>query len=103
MAHITQKNSRRYRVQFTMRRELHEKYEAHLARAEKLQLVIDFGHDFEGWFANQLNQIGQELERLEAKEAALNSAPAIDQTPGRSFESGNDQVEHFPSKMTWST
>lgn len=96
MAHITQKSSRRYRVQFTMRRELHEMYEAHLARAEKLQLVIDFSHDFEEWFANQLNQIGQELERLEAKEAALNSAPAINQTPGRSFEPGKDQVNISP-------
>ena len=96
MAHITQKNSRRYRVQFTMRRELHEMYEAHLARAEKLQLVIDFGLDFEDWFANQLDQIGQELERLEAKEAALNPAPVIDQPPERSFESGNDQANISP-------
>jgi len=96
MARITQKNSRRYRVQFTMRRELHEMYEAHLARAEKLQLVIDFGPDFEGWFANQLNQIGQDLQRLAAKEVALNLAPVIDQTPERSFEPGKDQTNISP-------
>ena len=96
MARITQKNSRRYRVQFTMRRELHEMYEAHLARAEKLQLVIDFGPDFEGWFANQLNQIGQDLQRLAAKEVALNLAPVIDQTPERPFEPGKDQANISP-------
>lgn len=92
MAHITPKNSRRYRVQFTMRRELHEMYEFHLVRAGKLQLVIDFGPDFETWFVNQLHQIGQELDRLETKEAALNPIPSIDQSPGRSPEPGKDQA-----------
>ena len=96
MARITQKNSRRYRVQFTMRRELHDKYEANLARAEKLQLVIDFGNDFEDWFANQLDQIGQELQRLEAKEATLNPALVIDHTPDRSPKPGKDQAEISP-------
>ena len=72
MARITAKNNRRYRVQFTMRRELHEIYGAYLTRAAALHLLIDFGHDFEEWFENQLQQVGQELDRLEARQP-LNS------------------------------
>jgi hypothetical protein len=69
MARITAKNSRRYRAQFTMRRELHEIYEAYLTRAAALHLLIDFGNDFEEWFENQLHQVGQELDRLEARQS----------------------------------
>jgi len=68
MARITAKNNRRYRVQFTMRRELYEIYEAYLTRAAALHLLIDFGHDFEEWFENQIQQVGQELDRLEARQ-----------------------------------
>jgi len=68
MALITAKNSRRYRVQFTMRRELHETYEAYLTRAAALHLLIDFGNDFEEWFENQLHQVEQELDRLESRQ-----------------------------------
>lgn len=65
MASITQKNNRRYRVQFTMRRELYETYQALLERASELRVVIDFSHDFEEWFSNQLEQVSHELGKLE--------------------------------------
>ncbi|ADI83304.1 hypothetical protein [Geobacter sulfurreducens] len=66
MASITQKNNRRYRLQFTMRRELYETYQTLLERASELRVVIDFAHDFEEWFFNQLEQVSHELGKLEA-------------------------------------
>lgn len=65
MATIVEKNTRRYRVQFTMSRPLHQSYEGALERARKLGLVIDFSRDFEKWFANQLEQVSRELQQLE--------------------------------------
>lgn len=67
MASITQKNNRRYRVQFTMSRELYETYQALLERASEQRVVIDFSHDFEEWFSNQLEQVSRELAKLEAQ------------------------------------
>lgn len=67
MASITQKSNRRYRVQFTMRRELYETYQMLLERASELRVVIDFAYDFEEWFSNQLEQVSQELAKLEAQ------------------------------------
>ena len=65
MACITQKKGRRYRIQFTMKRELFTIYQESLDLAEKLGVVINFGHDFEEWFGNQLAEIKHELENLQ--------------------------------------
>jgi hypothetical protein len=75
MARISQKNSRRYRIQFTMRRELFEIYQKNLAQARKLGVVINFGQDFEEWFENQLLQIDQKFEELEAQQTGTGNAP----------------------------
>jgi len=69
MASITTKNTRRYRIQFTMRRELYESYETQLKRAQKLQLVIDFVRDFEVWFENQIRQVEHDMDKLDAAQA----------------------------------
>lgn len=66
MASITQKNNRRYRLQFTMRREMYETYQTLLERASELRVVIDFAHDFEDWFSYQLEQVSHELGKLDA-------------------------------------
>lgn len=66
MASIKKKSNRRYRVQFTMGRELYETYQTLLERARGLQVVIDFSYDFEAWFSNQLEQVSHELAKLEA-------------------------------------
>lgn len=95
MARITQKQNRRYRMQFTMRRELHEIYEACLAKAGKLCLVIDFSHDFDKWFKNQLEQVELELDRLEAEQSALSSTHAADQPSDRLHYPGEvSSAEH---------
>ncbi|MDZ4186263.1 MAG: hypothetical protein U1D97_14965 [Desulfuromonadales bacterium] len=65
MAAIKHKNNRRYRVQFTMERELHETYQEILARASERMVVVDFGCDFDVWFRNQLDQVKEMLERLD--------------------------------------
>jgi hypothetical protein len=74
MARISQKNNRRYRIQFTMRRELFEIYQKNLARAKKLDVVINFGQDFEEWFENQLLQIKQKFEELEAQQTGTGNS-----------------------------
>jgi len=66
MASITEKNTRRYRVQFTMSRSLFQLYEANMARAANLHLIIDFSRDFEKWFSGQMEQVTRELQQLEA-------------------------------------
>lgn len=67
MASIAQKSNRRYRVQFTMRRELYETYQTLLERASELRVVIDFAYDFVEWFSNQLEQVSHELAKLDAR------------------------------------
>lgn len=62
MATILEKNSRRYRMQFSMRRELYEQYQTLLSRANEVGVVIDFSSDFETWFAGQLDQVRHELQ-----------------------------------------
>jgi hypothetical protein len=68
MARITEKNGRRFRVQFTMRRELYERYETCLTRAASLRLLVDFSQDFEDWFGRQLQQVQEELDRMESQQ-----------------------------------
>lgn len=67
MARLTEKNHRRFRIQFSMRRELYERYEASLTRAASLRLLIDFNQDFEDWLSHQLQQVQQELDLIEAQ------------------------------------
>ena len=57
MARICEKNFRRFRIQFTMRRDLYERYETAVTRAAALRLLIDFNQDFEAWFDQQLQQV----------------------------------------------
>lgn len=65
MATILEKNTRRYRMQFSMRRELYEQYQTLLSRASEIGVVIDLSSDFDSWFAGQLDQVRQELQALE--------------------------------------
>lgn len=65
MATILEKNTRRYRMQFSMRRELYEQYQTLLSRASEIGVVIDFTSDFDTWFAGQLDQVRQQLQTLE--------------------------------------
>jgi hypothetical protein len=67
MATITQKNNRRYRIQFTMRSELYAHYQTVLSKASELGVVIDFSSDFEVWFAGQLDQIRHKLKTFELR------------------------------------
>lgn len=71
MATISEKNTRRYRVQFTITRTLHQAYESNLNRAKNLHVVIDFTRDFEKWFSNQLEQVSRELQQLDADQSML--------------------------------
>jgi hypothetical protein len=84
MAVISEKNTRRYRVQFTMSRTLHQAYEASLERASSLNVVIDFSRDFEKWFSNQLEQVARELQQLEDEQARSEAGPTVKQTSGGS-------------------
>ena len=67
MAFISEKSTRRYRMQFTMRRESYELYQALLCRASELGVAIDFASDFDTWFAGQLDQVRHELQTLDIK------------------------------------
>ena len=69
MARITEKSGRRCRVQFLPRHDLYERYETAVTRAAALRLLIDFNQDFEAWFDQQLQQVEQELDRIEARPA----------------------------------
>lgn len=71
MAIIRHKNNRRCRVQFTMSHELYKNYQSILARASQLQVIVDFTNDFEEWFANQLEQVDENIDRLEVKDQFL--------------------------------
>lgn len=61
MATLTEKVSRRYRVQFTISKQLHCTYTEYLKIADELKLTIDFGRDFDRWFAGQLEQVRRQL------------------------------------------
>jgi hypothetical protein len=85
MAQLTQtpqSKSNRPRVQFSMNRELFATYQQLQALAEEHRITIDFRHDFEEWFGNQLNQIMQQLAALNRKEDGANTAEAVDLLPG---------------------
>jgi multidrug efflux pump subunit AcrA (membrane-fusion protein) len=84
MAIITEKNTRRYRVQFTLSRALYQSYEASLEHARKLGVVIDFMRDFSKFFAAQLEQVTKELQQLETEQSQSEKTQRIVQTPGKS-------------------
>jgi len=82
MATISEKNTRRYRVQFSMSRSLYQQYEATMERANKLNVVIDFGRDFEKWFSNQLEQVARELQQMEDEQGQPVSPQSVTTTTG---------------------
>jgi len=73
MATISEKNTRRYRVQFSMSRALYQAYEANMDLANRLKVTIDFTRDFEKWFAVQLDQVARELQQLESEQGPQGS------------------------------
>jgi len=84
MAQLTQtpqSKSNRPRVQFSMSRELFATYQQLQALAEEHRITIDFRHDFEEWFGNQLNQIMQQLAALNRKVDGANTAEPVDLLP----------------------
>ncbi len=81
MARITKKTIRRCRIQFTVHPELHERYTAQLTLAKTLCLQIDFSHDFEEWFKNQLEQIGQELSKIETEQTNSHTTHSSNTSP----------------------
>jgi len=81
MAQLTQtpqSKSNRPRVQFSMSRELFVTYQQLQALAEEHRITIDFRHDFEEWFSNQLNQIMQQLAALNRKEDGEEPVPILE-------------------------
>ena len=64
MAIITEKQTRRNRVQFTMPRQLFEAHQRNLELAKELGAIIDFNRDFERWVFSQIEQVAKELGRL---------------------------------------
>lgn len=75
MARIRQKEARRYRVQFTMSKQLWDKYQRNLKLAEELRAEIDFAQDFETWFARQNEQVEHDLSRLRSDIAKHSCVP----------------------------
>ena len=74
MATISEKQTRRNRVQFTMPRHLYEAHQRNLDQAKELGAIIDFNRDFERWFIAQVDQVAKELTRM--KEEATKFPPA---------------------------
>jgi len=81
MARITKKTIRRCRIQFTVDPNLHERYTAYLTQAKALCIQIDFSHDFEEWLKNQLEQIGQELSKIETEQTNSHTTHSSDNSP----------------------
>ncbi len=71
MAHLRQKDSRRFRIQFTLPHPLYELYQQTLERAKKHRASINFGPEFSEWFGNQLEQINRELAALEKRQKGI--------------------------------
>lgn len=64
MAIITEKQTRRNRVQFSMPKKLYETHQRNLELAKDLGAIIDFNRDFERWFGSQVEQVSKDLELL---------------------------------------
>lgn len=93
MACITQKKGRRYRIQFTMKRELFEIYQESLELAEKLGVDINFGHDFEEWFGNQLAEIKREFENLQKNRSNPKHRQVIEALSARTVTSATGEYQ----------
>ena len=65
MAHFRKKPDGRCRVQFTLDCELHRRYVACRNRAKKLRYSIEFGSDFEAWFAGEIQEVERQLDEME--------------------------------------
>jgi len=85
MAHIKRRPNRRYRVQFTLNFDLHERYESCRVKAKELRLIIDFSTDFEAWFNQQLDQIERQIAELE------DSSPVTTTAENDEIKGGNDE------------
>jgi|GEM_PF-1310747 len=97
MATIEEKNPRRFRVQFTMTRALHESYESSQERASRLNVVIDFSRDFQKWFAGQLEQVSRELQQLEEEQAkAVKPQPVTTAPVGQTLSSIRSATANSP-------
>jgi len=64
MALIKTKNDRRYRIQFSMDRQLFFRYQATRTKAKALGLSIKFKKDFQKWFSDQLLEIDRVMEEM---------------------------------------
>lgn len=62
MSRITEKPTRRYRVQFTISKEAWSRYMTVETLAAELGQVIDYRTDFERWFLKLLDAVEKELE-----------------------------------------
>jgi len=81
MATITEKQTRRNRVQFTMPRQLYEAHQQNLELAKVLGAIVDFNKDFERWFSSQVDQVSKELDRMKQETGKHKSAPAKATSP----------------------
>lgn len=92
MATILEKNTRRFRVQFSMSRALYGDYQQCLHLAEELKVTIDFSRDFERWFSVQLEQANRELRRLKGEQEEVKSPGQLATVkPGEEAAHGDDQ------------
>lgn len=92
MATIVEKNTRRFRVQFSMSRSLFDNYQQCLLLAEELKVTIDFSRDFEKWFSVQLEQANRELRSLRGQQEEVHSPSQIPTgEPGKEAAHGDDQ------------
>lgn len=71
MAIISEKHTRRNRVQFTMTRQMYEAHQRNLDLARELGAIVDFNRDFERWFGGQVEQVAKELQRLKEERNSL--------------------------------
>jgi len=67
MPKISHIKTNRYRVQFSLGRELYQTYQDLQERANQLQVRIDYGSEFPEWFRNQIDKANHELTLIESK------------------------------------
>lgn len=93
MVYISPKNNHRPRLQFTIRPELHERYEDFLLQAKANQMSIDFNYSFEEWLRKQLDQAEEKLVQLKIQ----SSLPVPSSSDNQNFlprESNDSHILH---------
>ena len=93
MVYISPKNNHRPRLQFTIRPELHERYEDFLLQAKANQMSIDFNYSFEEWLRKQLDQAEEKLIQLKMQ----SSLPVPSSSDHQNFlprESNDSHILH---------